>query len=199
MKQFLLALALIFTLNAPTLIQAQDTKAQKSTAILEKMRQIDLLVQILPLALKKEQLKEILPAVEKARRDVKTQQDDEANLLASYSAKIEKAVKDGIETGDVPDKKLLAELNAMVNTMSMKREAVASDNIEMVLTAMKKALNAGQLKVAANSLNPKLFLGSDVKVEEMKEDDKLKLFVRVIMLDPLAYDLLVKISNGPRG
>jgi hypothetical protein len=33
----------------------------------------------------------------------------------------------------------------------------------------------------------------------MKDDDRLKLFVREIMLDPLAYDLLVKIQAGKRG
>lgn len=110
---------------------------------------------------------------------------------------MDKAVKDGIEKGDVPDKQLLRELNAMVRLFSMKRAAVASDNAVMVLDVLKTTLNAGQLKVAANTLDFKIY-NPNIKPEEIKEEDRLKLYVQEVLLDPLAYDLLVKIQAATR-
>jgi len=173
-------------------------KAKKSTETLEKMRQLDLLNQLLPLVMTKDQIRQILPAVEKARADVKAEESLEADLIAKYAARVDQAVKDGIQKGDVPDKKFLVELNALIRTMSMRRDAVAHDNVDRVLEAMKKTLNAGQLKAAANSLNPAVFL-TGVKVEEMTDEAKTRLFVSEIMLDPLAYDLLVKMQSSSIG
>ena len=195
MKRFSLAICLVLALVGAGI--AQD-KAAQSNIVLDKMRQIDLLNHILPLALKKEQILKMLPVIEKARRDVKLQTDEEAKFLAQNAAKVDKAVKDGIEKGDVPDKQLLRELNAMVRVFAMKRAAIASDNATMVLDVMKTTLNAGQMKVAANSLDFKIY-NPNVKPEDIKEEDRLKLFVQEVILDPLAYDLLVKIQAGARG
>lgn len=195
MKRFYFAVCLILALVGAG--YAQD-KAAQSNAVLDKMRQIDLLNHILPLALQKDQIRKLLPIIEKARRDVKLQTDEEAKFLQQYSAKVDKAVKDGIDKGDVPDKELMKELNAMVRMFSMKRAAVASDNATMVLDIMKTTLNAGQLKVAANSLDFKLYYPS-MKPEETKDEDRLKLFVQEVMLDPLAYDLLVKMQASKIG
>jgi hypothetical protein len=194
MKRFSLAVFLIVALAGASF--AQD-KAAQSNIVLDKMRQIDLLNHILPLAMKKEQILKILPIIEKARRDVKAQTDEEAKLLQQSAAKVDKAVKDGIEKGDVPDKQLLRELNAMVRLFSMKRAAVASDNAVMVLDVLKTTLNAGQLKVAANTLDFKIY-NPNIKPEEIKEEDRLKLYVQEVLLDPLAYDLLVKIQAATR-
>jgi len=46
--------------------------------------------------------------------------------------------------GNLPDKKFLVELNALIRTMSMRRDAIAHDNVDRVLEAMKATLNAGQ-------------------------------------------------------
>jgi hypothetical protein len=47
-------------------------------------------------------------------------------------------------------------------------------------------------------LNPKIY-DPGVKTEELKDDDRLRLFVREVFLDPLAYDVLVKMQAGQRG
>ena len=195
MKRFTFAVCLILALVGAGF--TQDKSAQ-SSAILDKMRQIDLLNHLLPLALQKEQIRAILPSIEKARRDVKLQTEEEAKLLQMQAAKVDKAVKDGIEKGDVPNKELMRELNAMVRLFSMKRQAVASDNAAMVLESVRKTLNAGQLKVAANSLDFKQY-NPNIKPEEIKEEDRLKLFVQEVLLDPLAYDLLVKMQSSKIG
>lgn len=197
MKHLLLVLVLAFSLLG--ISTAQDSEKTKiANATLERMRQLDLLNQLIPLVMTKEQIRKLLPAIEKARRDVKIQQAEEADLIGREAARVQKAVEDGINKGDVPDVKLLRDLNALIRFMSMKRDAVASDNTKDVMTAMKATLNAGQLKAAGNSLNPRVY-ETKVKPEEMKDDDRLELFVREIMLDPLAYDILVKMQAGARG
>jgi tRNA nucleotidyltransferase/poly(A) polymerase len=195
MNRLLIAISIVLALATAGF--AQD-KSAASVATLQKMRQIDLLNHLLPLVLQKEQIRKMLPTIEKARRDVKAQQDEEAKFLQQYSPKIEKAVKDGVEKGDVPDKELLKELNAMVRMMTMKRSAVVSDNTQMVLEVFKSSLNAGQLKAAANSLDFKLY-NPNIKPEEVKDEDRIRLFVQEVLLDPLAYDLLVKMQSGARG
>jgi hypothetical protein len=197
MKNLLLVFVLIFGLVAFDAAQDSD-KAKRSNAILEKMRQIDLLNQLVPLVMTKDQIRKLLPVIERARQDVRKQQAEEADLLLKYQARIEKAVADGTDKGIVPEKAFLKELNAVVLTMTMKRNAVASDNTDAVLAAMKSTLNVGQLKAAGNSLNPRVF-DTGIKPEEMKDDDRLKLFVREIMLDPLSYDVLLKMQAGRAG
>lgn len=197
MKNLLLVFVLVFGLVAFGTSQDPD-KAKRSTAILEKMRQIDLLNQLVPLVMTKEQIRKLLPAIERARQDVRKQQAEEADLLQKYQARIEKAVADGTDKGIVPEKAFLKELNALVITMTMKRNAVASDNTDAVMAVMKATLNSGQLKAAGNSLNPRVF-DTTIKPEDMKDDDRLRLFVREIMLDPLAYDVLVKMQAGRAG
>ena len=195
MKRFTFAVCLILALVGAGF--AQDKSAQ-STAVLDKMRQIDLLNHILPLALQKEQIRKILPVIEKARRDVRLWTDEEAKFLQQNSAKVDKAVKDAVEKGDVPNKELIKELNAMVRMFAMKRAAIASDNTQMVMEAMKTSLNAGQMKVAANALDFKLY-NPNIKPEEIKEEDRLRLYVQEVLLDPLAYDLLVRMQSNKLG
>ncbi len=198
MKRFLIVLSVVLAIAGAAFAQPTSEKAKQSTATLEKMRQIDLLNHLLPLVMTKEQIRKILPIIEKARRDVRTQEDLEAKILGQYAAKVNKAVQDGIEKGDVPDKELLRELNAVIRTFTMQRAAIASDNTKMVLEIVKTTLNAGQMKAAGNSLDFKLY-NPNIKPEEIKDEDRLNLFIQEILLDPLAYDLLVKMQAGQRG
>lgn len=197
MKRFLIVLSVVLAISSAVFAQTTD-KGKQSAATLDKMRQIDLLNHLLPLVMTKEQIRKMLPTIEKARRDVRTQEDEEAKFLAQSAAKIDKAVQDGIDKGDVPDKQLLKELNAMIRLFTMKRKEIGDDNAKMVLDVMKTTLNAGQLKAAGNSLDFKIY-NPGIKPEEISDEARLTLFVREILLDPLAYDLLVKMQAGQRG
>lgn len=195
MKRLLIVLSLALALNGAVVAQTNAA----STAVLEKLRQIDLLNHLLPLVMTKEQIRKLLPVIEKCRRDVKIQQDEEAKMLAQKAAAVDKAVKDGVEKGDVPDKQFIRDLNAMIVFFTMKRRAIASDNTDMVYEVMKTTLNAGQLKAAGNSLNLKVFGDIGMKPEEMKDEDRIKFFISEVVLDPLAYDILVRMQAGQRG
>jgi len=195
MKRFLIVAILALCISGFSHAQEKLTPSQET---MKKMRQVDLLNHLLPLVMTKDQIRKLLPTIEKARRDVKLQIAEEDKLIAQYSAKVDKAVQDGVEKGDVPDTALLKELNALIRTMSMKREAVASDNTNMVLEVLKTTLNAGQLKAAGNSLDFKTY-NPGVKTEEIKDDDRLKLFVREVVLDPYAYDIMTRMLSGKAG
>ena len=199
MKRLLLLIPLILCLSLGALAQGPTpADVKKTTDVLEKMRQIDLLNQMLPLLLQKDQMKKLLDVIDKARRDVRTQEAEEAKLIAGYADRVNQAVTNGIEKGDVPDKALLKELNALIQLMTMKRRAIADDNTDMVLAVVKTTLNAGQIKAAANSLST-AYTNPGVKPEEVKEEDKLRFFVRDILLDPLAYDILDRMYRSKIG
>ncbi len=172
---------------------AGDDRAKRSDEILGKMRTMELTNQILPLLLTKEQLRDLLPPIEKARLAVKQAQAEEFGVLKTYEAKLDAAIKDALEKGQIPGRAMLIEMNRVLTALSMKRRAIADENVATVLAAVDKVMNVGQRKAAANSLDPKLF-DPTLKVEEMKETDKVRFFVGEILLDPLAYDILVKLS-----
>lgn len=195
MKRFFIVAILALCISGFSYAQEKLTPSQET---MKKMRQVDLLNHLLPLVMTKDQIRKLLPTIEKARRDVKLQIAEEDKLIAQYAAKVDKAVQDGVDKGDVPDTALLKELNALIRTMSMKREAVASDNTNMVLEVLKTTLNAGQLKAAGNSLDFKTY-NPGVKTEEIKDDDRLKLFVREVVLDPYAYDIMTRMLSGKAG
>jgi uncharacterized protein with gpF-like domain len=195
MKRFYIVAILALCISGFSIAQEKLTPSQET---MKKVRQIDLLNHLLPLVMTKDQIRKLLPTIEKARRDVKLQIAEEDKLIAQYAAKVDKAVQAGVEKGDVPDAALLKELNALIRTMSMKREAVASDNTNMVLEVLKTTLNSGQLKAAGNSLDFKTY-NPGAKTEEIKDEDRLKLFVREVVLDPYAYDIMTRMLAGKAG
>ena len=173
----------------------QDAEKQKKLdSVSLKLKQLDLMNHILPILMTKDQLKQILPTVEKSRQKVKEAQAKEYEALVRFEKRIEEAHKQAMETNKTPGRALLDEIYKMFAEMSLRRELVAEENTDAVLEAMKKALNEGQLKAAANDLNPKLYDPS-LEPEEMSMDTKLRFFVKQILLDPAAYDVLLMLSK----
>lgn len=173
--------------------QSDGERAQKSAEIFEKATKLDLLNQILPLLFTKEQYRGILPAIEKAREAVRKTEQLEADELKKLESKLNVALKEANDEGKVPPRELLNEVSAALMKMSAARRVIADINVQTVLEAFNKTANAGQKKAAANALNPKLFNPS-AKVDEMTDEDKLRVFVREILLHPLAYDIMRKLS-----
>jgi len=195
MKHLLICLSFVLALTTGASAQyVSDEQAKKSAEITAKMRQVDLLNQMLPLVMKKEQIEKLLPVIEKARQKVKDQEKAEYALMLQYDTKLDAAIKAGVEKGALPDTQLIRDLNKMALAMDIGRSVVINDNASAVMAAMKATLNAGQLKAAEGALNPRLFDPS-IKVDEMTDDQKLSFFVRNIMLDPLGYDILRELSK----
>lgn len=186
---FLLFVGLLSSLSF-----AQADPWSKSEEVLAKVDQLNLLNQINPLVLTKEQVRKLLPPIEKARQKVRDIKKAEAEEMKKLEVKVDAALAAGIDKGSVPSPDLMKEINATFQAMRVRRDLIAQENAENVYAVFRTTLNAGQLKAAANSLNPKLF-NPNFKPEEMKDEDRHLLFVREIMLHPGTYDLLVKLSK----
>lgn len=196
MKQLIVCFGLVITilLGHAHAAQTPSDDAKRSDAIMMKFRQIDLLNQLIPLALTKDQIEKLLPSVERARAKVRETEKDEAKTLTGYDKKVTDAINHCIEKGEPPSRDLLMELAVATKLMADNRSVIASENTEAVLKVFKETLNAGQLKAAENSLKPELFDPS-LKADKMTSDDKLRFFIRDILLDPQAYDVLVRLDK----
>lgn len=192
-RVLMLVMALVAATSVVAQPVSQEDRAKRSDEILKKMRQMELANQILPLVMTKEQLKQILPSIEKARANVRDLQNEEFETMRKFEERLDTAIKNATDKGQLPGQALLVEMNRLLMAFSLKRQAAASENVTTVLDVLNKTLNAGQLKAAANSLDLKLFDPS-VKPEELTETVKVRFYVGQVLLDPLAYDLLVKMS-----
>lgn len=170
-----------------------DATARKSGEIFDKATKVDLMNQILPILLTKEQYRDILPAVERSRQRVRETERLEAGELKKLEPKLDAALKEANEKGAVPPRELLTEVSTMIRKFGLARRIISDQNTQEVLDAFNKTTNSGQKKAAANALSPKLFDPS-AKIEEMKDEDKLRVFIREILLHPMAYDIMRKLS-----
>ncbi len=195
MKRVLLAAILVFSLAGSALALNQDTPASKrADAIVNRARQLDLLNHILPLLLTKDQINKILPVIEKCRGKVKQVMAKEAENLKLVEIEVEKAYEDGIKKGAVPSRALLEKLNRLFFGFSILRNAAASENADDVYAVMKSCMNEGQLKVAANSIDIKRY-NPQADTSKMSDEEKIKFFIKDVMLDPLSYDVLVALAK----
>jgi hypothetical protein len=173
--------------------QVSPDKGERSRKILAKARHIDLLNHLLPLVLTKEQINKILVVLEKCRAKEDDISNREADQLRAVELKIDEALDKGIKGGVVPSKDLLRELNSVFISFEMRRRAASEENADDILAVLKTTLNAGQLKAAANSVDPKAY-DPGVDVAKLTDDERAKYFIRAVMLDWFTYDLLVKLA-----
>ena len=185
---------LLFAVFANAQFSTPDARAKKSDEILKKIRQIDLLNQILPVVMTKDQMKKILPAVEKARVEVRKAEQEEFEFLLKLDKDLDISLKEGIEKGKVPEREALVNIAAALRTLGLKRAAVVQENTDTVQAELEKVLNEGQIKAARNALLPSNF-DPTIDPKKITDDQKFKFWVRTILLDPLSYDLLVKLSK----
>lgn len=173
----------------------QDERAKRADVILSKVRTVDLLNQILPILFTKEQLNKMLPVIEKARQNVRDQQRREFDQLAKLEGDLDKAIKEAQEKELLPGSDLIKRANAVFTALAITRKSIADENTTNVLAVVKSTLNPGQIKAMQNALDARSFPSSP-EGTTMNEDQKLKLYVQNILLDPLSYDILLKIASS---
>jgi len=170
-----------------------DARAERSTQIYEKNIKLDLYNQILPILLTKEQFRPILQAVERCRQRVTETEKLEYEELRKLEADMDKALKDAGEKLVIPPPELMTRISNTLKKLGTARRLIIQMNTDEVLEAFMKAANAGQQKAAANALNMALF-APGVKVETMKDEDKIRIFVQEVLLHPSAHDILKKLA-----
>lgn len=194
MKKWVWVLALACLVSGVFAQTTQADRAKKADEILMKMRQLDLLNQLLPVLMTKDQIKRILPQVEKARQTVRDAEKLEFDYLKKLEPKVDSALKDAFEKGKVPVVEMLKESYATLGMMSLRRQAIAEENTDLVLGVVEQTFNEGQIKAARNALTPNA-IDPRLNPKEMDDKAKLRFWVKTILLDPLAYELLIKLGK----
>ena len=193
-RRYLALVLAVFAVLAPAFASAQVPSNPVADRISIKVRKLDLLNQILPVLMTKEQIKQMLPVIEKARQAERDQTAKELEIMTKYEGKLDAAIKAALEKKQVTKVEVLRDLRAMSRGLSISRLAMIGNYTDQVRTKFMSVMNAGQVKAASNALDPRL-VDPNADVSKLTTDDRLKLWVRGILLDPLAYDLLVQLSR----
>lgn len=189
---FVLAALLAFCVCPAQQVTKEQT--MKSREILQKARMLDHLTHLLPLLLTKTQINSLLSAIEKARAKEDQITLNEHRELLKMESMLDEQIKRGVEKRMVPEDAKLKETAKTFSAFDFRRMAAAEENATELLAAVKKIFNAGQLKVAENTLDPKAF-DPKLKPDEMSQDEKLKFFIKAVLMDWTSYDVLVKMAK----
>jgi len=193
MKQLLLSLGLAFALVGGAAAQATP-KGSKSDQTVVKIRQVDVMVQLIPLTLKKAQIDKLLPSIEKARAkelQIRKMEDDD---LEKLDARLDDALKNGLEKQAYPPRELQVDVSKLTRAMAIRRQVALAEMIEEVYNATNTILDEGQRTVMEKSLNIGA-LDPSLKDKELTREQKIKFFIRQILLDSYAYDMLLKLQK----
>ncbi|QYK56581.1 MAG: hypothetical protein KF733_03655 [Fimbriimonadaceae bacterium] len=183
-----LALA-VLALAGGAFAQPKADPATQATRILEKVRKLDLLNQIVPVLLKPDQLQKLLTPIEKARQADKQLQAKELEEMKAMEARVDKAIDEANKKDLVPSRELLADLIKLFKKFELRRAAMVQEQTDKVFASVKEVLDEGQRKAATNSLDPSI--GAQGKdLSKLTDDDKLRAWVRVVLMDPMTYDIL---------
>lgn len=196
MKTLLASLALGLALIGSAAAQTPVTtpKGAKSDATFYKMRQIDTMLQLMPLNLKKEQIKKLLVQLDIARETEKQARMKEDDMLEKMDERVSKALSEAYEKGTYPPRDLQLEMLKNTQAMAISRGLVGDDILEAFYKGTMSIWEGGQMKVMMNGLDIAK-LAPNLKVSEMKTEDKIKFFMRRVFLDPVAYDCLQKLQK----
>lgn len=190
------AAVLVAVGSLPFLATAQinSATAKKSDEVGLKIRKMDLINQLLPVLLTPEQLKKILPAVEKARKADTDQQIREAELLRKLEPSLDKAIADAMKSRKTVPTETLSKSASTLKAMRVSRNLMVDQQIAATLAVVNSTLDEGQKKAAANSMPVSSFWPGK-KSEEISQNDKLRTWVKYVLLDQGSYDLLLALSR----
>ena len=180
---------------APTFSGRCLAQQRVADRVIDKMGKTEILYNILPILMTKKQILDLLPVLEKARDNVKKTMAKEDELLGSLESGIDAAYQRAIEKNLLPSEAERVKIGKAVLAYRMNRDIIASQNVDLVQPVLDKILNVGQRKAAANSLNVKEIVPGS-KPEELSDSEKERIFIRYVLLDPAAYDMLTDMAKA---
>jgi hypothetical protein len=186
---------LLLTVGAVAPAQVKPTaKAAQSAATMGRIQKIDVLIQVLPLNLKKPQIEALLVQMEKAiekDREIRTLEDQD---LEKLEPKVTDALKDGLDKGVYPPRELQQEVAKLTRAMAIRRQVAMGEMVDAFYAGIDKVMEPGQRTVMAKSLEAAL-LEPNVKASLVTEEQKIKFFIRKVFLDVAAYQVLLDLSK----
>lgn len=195
MNNPLRAFALILAVSGAAFAQGPGEKAAASDTAVTHIRQVDLLNHLLPILWTKKQINAILPALEKVRQTINLVHDNEYHKLLELDPKATAAIDKALKDGQVPSRDTLNEFNSELSKLALTRTVLGKQNEGIVYDAIVANLNSGQKKAMANDLDPKS-IDPSVDASKLSDEDRIRYYIRNILLDPLTYDLLIKLTKS---
>jgi hypothetical protein len=175
------------------LAQVSKNDPHKMGPTLDLLADLDLANRVLPLLMTKDQIKALLPDIEKARKNVRDQEKKEADRLAALKPEIDKYHKEIFE-GKIPPQAFLDKMTALFKKFENERIGVKLANALILAEAMNKNLNEGQIKAAVEVVD-KIYDEQNRKWEDGTAAQKLQYYAITIFMGERTYDLLVKLSR----
>jgi len=195
MKQLLLSIALCFSLLACATAQVTTLKGGKSDQINIKIHEVDMLLQILPLLLTKDQINsKLLPIIEKNRDMLRKELAYEDDELAKLESILDDAMTAAYDKGAYPARKITDEVAAKTKQLSNRRNIVELQMVGSMTEVLDLTLNAGQKKALLGSFDTK-FSYPNLKPEQVTDALKMNFFVERVFLDPITYEILKKLAK----
>ena len=194
MKRIIGSTLVLLAVSSCVLAQTYAEKEVYSNLGFQKIRKIDILYNVLPVLYTKDQLNALLPAIEKARDNIRKVRENEYSVYRGFDVETEACIKDAIEKNILPSRELRGRLTQNLRAMDATRRMFYAVNIKLVRDVFEKVLNRGQKKTAMNTLDPRSF-DPNAKPEEMTDTQKEDLYIREILLDDLTYGMLVQMAK----
>jgi len=183
--------------SAGTSPKLQDPEvAARSQKVQENMRRIDLLMQLMPLIIRKDQFDKILPVYAKIKAEQRKVLEDEDKQLLALEAEVNESLKKARENGVFPKKDLVKKCILLVRALGIRRIMARGELSEMLYKTIDECFDSGQKKVMTSIDWKELDPSADLTGKS--DADKMKFFNRVIFLDPLAYDILLDLDKKAR-
>jgi len=185
-RTWLLSVLFLFGLSVLAPAQTSVERAKASADILTSIKKLDMLNQILPVLMTKDQLRKVLSAVETARKNAKDLEAKELEVMKEINPKIQAALTEALKNKKVPSQELLSDVSKMFTKFRVARKLMVELNVAQTTEALEKNLDEGQRRAAANALDPRVF---------DPEEEKLKLWVQFVLLDATSYEVLVELAK----
>lgn len=194
MKKLFVCFLLLFTACSFTVAQSDQDKEKAIFELRTKVHQLELYNMILPVVMTKDQLKTVLKVIEKCRSKSRDLVDKEYKNTRTLISEVDDAINAAATKGEVPSQKLIDQLFSASTIAAGLNKAQGDENTDDVYSVVMGTLNKGQIQAMANSLSPKEFPELLKNPDEVTQEQKVKIFCRAVLLDPDAYQVLVKLS-----
>lgn len=177
--------------GAPVLQKKPNPEADR---ILLKVRQLQIVDQMLPVLLTKDQIKKLLPIIEKWRQKELDLEKKELEKLKEFEPKLDLALKDAIGGEQkTPRTEFTEEWLRMQNAFILGRQVLRGSSSHEMYEKLKEICNEGQLKSVENAIDPRLIGKTDP--ESLTAEAKSKMWIQEVLLDRASYDILVDMSR----
>ncbi len=193
LTSLLLSVLLVFTCSVA--YAQKDTKeAEASNRVVRKIRKTFIYAQVLPVLIKPDQAKKILPVIERGRADLRKLNLEESKALVELEKELDETLKAASEEQRLPTPEMIKKIGVTSQAFKMRRQAAYVENVNRVEQVVRDLFDEGQIKTAAMSWDPRL-VTPNINIDEMTEDQRFRLWIEDILIDDITYEVLIEISK----